>query len=96
MRWTHLPQTGSCPTERSSHSITVVDDKLLLFGGEHDPRIPIDSDIYEYSFLDGSWRVLQAHGEPPSPRVAHAAAAVGSVLYIFGGRYSGDGVEIVT
>ncbi|PNH10707.1 Nitrile-specifier protein 5 [Tetrabaena socialis] len=86
MRWARLPQSGAQPVARSSHSITVVDDKLYLLGGEHDPRVPVGSDVYEYSFTDGIWRVLEAKGEPPIPRVAHAAAAVGSTLYAFGGR----------
>ncbi|EFJ44314.1 kelch repeat protein [Volvox carteri f. nagariensis] len=86
MRWTRLPQAGTLPVERSSHSITVVGDKIVLFGGEHDPRVPISSELYAYSFTDGTWRVLDAIGEPPSPRVAHSAAAIGNTLYIFGGR----------
>ncbi|KXZ44732.1 hypothetical protein GPECTOR_63g57 [Gonium pectorale] len=86
MRWSRLPQTGILPVERSSHSITVVGDRLYLFGGEHDPRVPVGNEMYEYCFADGTWRVLEVQGEAPSPRVAHSAAAVGTVLYFFGGR----------
>ncbi|GIL65022.1 hypothetical protein Vafri_18872 [Volvox africanus] len=86
MRWTRLPQVGTLPVERSSHSITVLGNRILLFGGEHDPRVPVGSELYEYSFPDGTWCVVDAKGEPPTPRVAHASAAVGNKLYIFGGR----------
>ena len=30
MRWQQLPQHGAVPAERSSHTITVIDDKLYL------------------------------------------------------------------
>ncbi|GIL88835.1 hypothetical protein Vretifemale_16766 [Volvox reticuliferus] len=86
MRWRRLPQAGALPVERSSHSITVVGNRILLFGGEHDPRVPVGSELYEYSFADGTWRVVDAKGEPPTPRVAHASAANGNTLYVFGGR----------
>lgn len=74
------------PVERSSHSITAVGDKLFLFGGEHDPRVPIGSDVFVYDLGNSTWSVLQTSGTPPSPRVAHAAAAIGSNLWFYGGR----------
>ncbi|GLC37373.1 hypothetical protein PLESTB_001594300 [Pleodorina starrii] len=86
MRWIRLPQNGNVPVERSSHSITVIGDRLFLFGGEHDPRVPVGSDLFEYSFESCTWRVVDSKGEPPSPRVAHSAASVGNTLYVFGGR----------
>ena len=32
------------------------------------------------------WEWLETEGERPSPRAAHAAALVGTRLYVFGGR----------
>ncbi len=30
----------------------------------------------------GKWEKMAPHGEPPSPRAAHAAAAVGSMVVV--------------
>ncbi|KAG2454804.1 hypothetical protein HYH02_000636 [Chlamydomonas schloesseri] len=89
-KWTKLAQAGSVPIDRSSHSITVIDNKVYLFGGEHDPRVPVGNELYEYDMATGTWRVVEVKGEAPPPRVAHAAAAVGSTLYVFGGRDGRD------
>ncbi len=86
MRWRALPQSGSLPIARSSHTVTVMGDKLYLFGGEHDPRVPVGSELFEYSFQSGEWKIVEAKGEAPSPRVGHTAAAADGKLYIFGGR----------
>lgn len=89
MKWTRLEQKGQLPLARSSHSITAVEGTCYVFGGEHEPRTPIDSVLCEYDLESGQWAQRACTGEAPSPRVAHTAAVVGQSLYIFGGR-SGD------
>ncbi|PRW58177.1 nitrile-specifier 5-like [Chlorella sorokiniana] len=91
MKWVQLPGAGDVPVARSSHTITAVGDTIYLFGGEHAPRVPIGSDVHAYNLQERVWRKLQVHGTPPPLRNAHAAAAVGTELYIFGGRC---GIEI--
>ncbi|CAL5218389.1 g61 [Coccomyxa viridis] len=91
MKWTRLDQSGQVPLARSSHSITAVGSKCYVFGGEHEPRTPIDSALSEYDFETGQWAYRGCTGEIPSPRVGHTAALVGQSLYIFGGR---SGIEM--
>lgn len=38
MRWEELPQQGSKPLARSSHTLTACGSRVYLFGGEHEPR----------------------------------------------------------
>lgn len=38
MKWTELGQSGPLPLARSSHTITYVNGKAFLLGGEHKPR----------------------------------------------------------
>ncbi|KAG7671835.1 hypothetical protein Ndes2526B_g07254 [Nannochloris sp. 'desiccata'] len=87
MKWVKLPQEGDIPLARSSHSISCIenDSKLLLWGGENEPRTPITTDISLYNISSGSWSIVAAPGAP-SLRVAHAAAAVGNTVYFHGGR----------
>lgn len=90
MRWERLHQHGDDPGERSSHSLTFIDGNLLLFGGEHEARIPVNNDVYAYDLGSQRWIKLQTTGNAPSPRLAHSAVDVGGQLWIFGGR-SGKG-----
>jgi hypothetical protein len=39
------------------------------------------------------WTELQCSGYTPSPRHGHAAAVVDDVMYVFGGRVDGAGVD---
>ena len=44
------------------------------------------NDTWSFSLQTGKWTELQCIGFIPSPREGHAAAIVGNVIYIFGGR----------
>jgi hypothetical protein len=43
------------------------------------------NDVHCFNVAKGSWSKLAPLGEPPSPRAAHAAAAVGSMVVMQGG-----------
>ncbi|CAL5230077.1 g13534 [Coccomyxa viridis] len=43
------------------------------------------SDVHIMDVRSGKWERMNPQGEPPSPRAAHAAAAVGSMVVIQGG-----------
>ncbi|KAH7295189.1 hypothetical protein KP509_27G036500 [Ceratopteris richardii] len=43
------------------------------------------ADVHCYDVMSNRWTRLQPVGEPPSPRAAHAAAAVGTMVVIQGG-----------
>ena len=88
-----VPNKGTLPIERSSHGVSIISGTLYVFGGEHAARIPIDSDVYAIDIsqkgIDTSsvvWRKIKAGNTPPVPRIAHAQAAIGNRIYIFGGR----------
>ena len=85
---------------RSSHGISVLGGKAYVLGGETIARTPIDSDFFvrdlEEADAGGSdWQRLHlADGAAsPSPRVAHAQAALGDSIWIFGGRQVGERVK---
>lgn len=92
MKWVELPQHGDVPPPRSSHSITAIggnvsNQTLILWGGEHSPRVPVSPDTFIYGVETGVWRRIEGAQAPP-PRVAHAAAAIETSphFYIHGGR----------
>ena len=59
-------------------------DKLYLFGGTD--GVNWFNDVWSYSPQTNSWTQLECIDYIPSPREGHAAALVGDVMYIFGGR----------
>ena len=92
--WKSIPTNQALP--RSSHSISVVNGKAYVFGGEEQPREPVSDDMHVYTLpssgvSDADYRKVAPKagpdgGEVPSPRVGHTANAIGSKIYVFGGR----------
>eukprot|EP01126_Amoeba_proteus_P013943 TRINITY_DN16007_c0_g1_i3.p1 TRINITY_DN16007_c0_g1~~TRINITY_DN16007_c0_g1_i3.p1 ORF type:complete len:336 (-),score=50.79 TRINITY_DN16007_c0_g1_i3:12-959(-) len=79
--------TNNQATPRSSHSITHVDGNIYVYGGELQPRVPIGNDFHVYNLKDDQWQSVETSGwSIPKVRVAHAAAAIGDEIFIFGGR----------
>jgi hypothetical protein len=94
MRWTLVHQTGvDTPGARSSHALAVIGSTAWLYGGERQPRLPLPADLYACDLSTGNWRLVQTRSgsTSPGPRVAATMCAVGSRLYLFGGR---TGVDI--
>ena len=92
--WRRLSQDaatapGPAPIARSSHELSLVDGSVLLFGGEHTARVPIDATLWTLAPQAGGswgWQAVEARGDVPPPRIGHAQAAVGARLYVMGGR----------
>ncbi|KAI4146129.1 MAG: hypothetical protein L6R39_003574 [Caloplaca ligustica] len=84
----------SKPLPRSSHSLAVIKCKAYLFGGEEEPRQPVDNDMHiltlpsstvnevDYKVVKGSTE----NGDVPAARVGHTAAVIGNRIYVYGGR----------
>lgn len=89
MEYLHqLDQKGAGPGARSSHAITLVGSKAYVFGGEFAPRVPVDNKLHVFNLEDLTWSVADVTGDIPPPRVGVTIAAVGSTIYVFGGRDS--------
>ncbi|XP_041990503.1 serine/threonine-protein phosphatase BSL1-like isoform X1 [Salvia splendens] len=89
----------NAPGPRCSHTLTAVaatkthGPRLILFGGataidSGNGGIRLDgvtNSVHSYCVLTRKWTRLRPAGEPPSPRAAHAAAAVGTMVVFQGG-----------
>ncbi|KAI9760330.1 MAG: hypothetical protein M4579_001734 [Chaenotheca gracillima] len=78
------PPTGRVPPARTNHTVVSWNDKLFLFGGTN--GIQWFNDVWAYDPRPNAWTQLDCIGFIPAPREGHAAAIVGDVMYIFGGR----------
>lgn len=57
-----------------------------MFGGEFEPRVPIDNLVHVFDLEARTWSVAEAKGDAPLPRVGVTMAAVGKLIYVFAGR----------
>jgi hypothetical protein len=91
-----LPHTSATPEHlsRSSHAVSYVaaTNSLYLYGGENKPRVPVDNVLYSLSLSDPAtgWVPVDLAASSasvcPVERIAPGMAAVGEILYVFGGR----------
>eukprot|EP00252_Welwitschia_mirabilis_P000548 TRINITY_DN1051_c0_g1_i1.p1 TRINITY_DN1051_c0_g1~~TRINITY_DN1051_c0_g1_i1.p1 ORF type:complete len:327 (-),score=74.43 TRINITY_DN1051_c0_g1_i1:530-1510(-) len=84
--WIRAKQGDGGPLARSSHAVAVVGKKAYVFGGEFEPRVPVDNKLYVFDLENMTWSVSDAKGDVPPPRIGVTMASVGSVIYLFGGR----------
>ncbi|XP_052623506.1 nitrile-specifier protein 5 [Lactuca sativa] len=85
-KWIKLNQKGTGPGARSSHAITIVGEKAYAFGGEFTPRVPINNSLYIFNLTTQTWSTAETTGDIPPPRVGVTMAAIGTTIYVFGGR----------
>ena len=84
-----IPTSASLP--RSSHSLSIVKGRAYIFGGEVQPREPVDNSMHiltlpSSSVVEADYKSIPASPSAPPPRVGHTAAVVADRIYIFGGR----------
>ncbi|ETN07332.1 hypothetical protein PPTG_13625 [Phytophthora nicotianae INRA-310] len=86
LQQTHHAVAGSdSPSARMYHSAVVVGTRMVVFGGRASPAKPL-SDLYAMDLESKQWEKIVSQGAGPSPRWKHCSCAVGSVVYIYGGR----------
>jgi len=94
--WTKPRCTGARPSARSSHSMTAVGDKAVMFGGIGLAVVVADhhrshslNDVAVLDLKSWVWSAPLISGPPPKPRFVHRMVAMGDRLLLFGGRTSG-------
>jgi len=83
------------PCPRSSHGLSLIQNgsRLVLYGGEHVARTPLEMAQATWTAVQGddntetwTWHLINS-SPSPTERVAHAQAVYNdSVVYVFGGR----------
>lgn len=84
--WHEVANQVGAPKARSSHAVAVVGDKAYVFGGEFEPRVPIDNSMHVFDLGTRTWSVADAKGDAPNPRIGVTMAAIHNTIYVFGGR----------
>lgn len=74
------------PSARACHTLSLIKDKIYLFGG-YDGKTSFN-DLLVFNTVTNDWCIeLHLQGNPPSIRNAHTATVYGECIYIFGGHY---------
>ncbi|XP_039118330.1 LOW QUALITY PROTEIN: protein GLUTELIN PRECURSOR ACCUMULATION 3-like [Dioscorea cayenensis subsp. rotundata] len=94
LEWTELSVSGSAPPPRCGHSVTMVEKRLLVYGGRGGGGL-IMGDLWALKGLieedneTPGWTQLKLPGQPPSPRCGHTVTSGGHYLLLFGGHGTG-------
>jgi Kelch motif len=88
------------PLPRSSHTLNVVNGRAYIFGGELQPREPVDNDMHVFilpsaTVMEADYKSIPAKASTkdsavPEKRVGHTAAVIGERIFVFGGRGGKD------
>lgn len=72
------------PCPRVGHTSSLVGDLMFVIGGRADPANILD-DLWIFDIPKAEWKLMHNNGNVFAPRHRHAAAVVGSKIYVFGG-----------
>uniref|UniRef100_A0A1J3EYD8 tRNA wybutosine-synthesizing protein 2/3/4 n=2 Tax=Noccaea caerulescens TaxID=107243 RepID=A0A1J3EYD8_NOCCA len=79
-----LAAVNESPSPRLGHTASMVGDLMFVIGGRADP-LNILNDVWMLDISKCEWSLQKCIGSEFPPRHRHAAASVGSEVYIFGG-----------
>ncbi|KAI4311988.1 hypothetical protein MLD38_036848 [Melastoma candidum] len=80
---------GRSPSPRMGHIASVVGENMFVIGGREDPTT-ILNDVWVFSVANRTWTLVNCKGDYFPPRHRHAAAVVGSKIFVFGGVNGGS------
>jgi len=85
MKWSIVETTGKAPRPRGGHSVTLLGEKLYVFGGEDVARRPLN-DFYVLHLETLEWTNLSSVTNAPAARSAHVSMSfMDRYLLFFGG-----------
>ncbi|KAJ0250215.1 tRNA wybutosine-synthesizing protein 2/3/4 [Hirschfeldia incana] len=79
-----LVTVNGSPSPRLGHTASMVGDCMFVIGGRADP-LNILNDVWMLDISKCEWSSQKCIGSELPPRHRHAAASIGSNVYIFGG-----------
>jgi hypothetical protein len=82
--WNTYRASGQAPISIVGHSLVLIDDLFLVFGGQDNGALT--KAIYIFDIQDFHWEKLEYKDKGPSPRTLHAAVAIEQEMYIHGGK----------
>lgn len=88
MQWSHPDMVGDIPPPCRAHTATLVDRKIVVFGGGQGPTYY--NAVYVLDTITRRWTRPKFDTAIPAPRRAHTAVLYRDKIWVFGG---GNGVQ---
>ncbi|KAL7583761.1 hypothetical protein Lser_V15G43085 [Lactuca serriola] len=98
LEWRELAVTGTLPPPRCGHTTTMVEKRLLVYGGRGGGG-PIMGDLWGLKGLieedneAPGWTQLKLPGQAPAARCGHTVTSGGHYLLMFGGHGTGGSLS---
>ena len=86
--WSLLSPTGTVPSPRYGHSITLYAGSLYTFGGT--TGTGFFQQLHRLDLGLKRWELVQVSGPSPAPRYRHQCILEDNSLYVIGGRGGKD------
>ncbi|XP_063151302.1 kelch domain-containing protein 3-like isoform X2 [Candoia aspera] len=83
LTWQKITTSGLAP-QTLEHSSAVVGENIFVYGGMEDGKA-VDV-LYMFNTVSHCWTPVKTSGSNPGARSGHAFAAIGEIIYMFGGR----------
>jgi hypothetical protein len=87
-KWSNVRVGGEVPAGRENHACGVVEDKMLLYGGNS--VAGLSDEIFTFCFAGNVWSRHTPKGLSPGKRESCGCCVLGTSMYLFGGNINGD------
>lgn len=89
-KWSKMSVRGEPPSSRTYHTVTSVDDRLVIFSGGSQIATPISgTQVHCFNLTTCTWSTLDIQGDSPKPRLGHVSVTLGNKVYFHGGLAEG-------
>lgn len=86
LTWTRPKASGMVPAARDGHTACVINHRMYIFGGFEEEIDRFSNDVYYLDLATLKWHYVMTSGEVAKYRDFHSASAIGTRMYVFGGR----------
>ncbi|KAK0042490.1 kelch domain-containing protein 3 [Biomphalaria pfeifferi] len=92
LKWDKPQVSGPVPEARDGHTACIIQDKMYIFAGYEEFTDRFSNDMNYLNLKTFEWVAVIFNGNPARWRDFHTATAIGTVMYIYGGRcdHGGD------
>ena len=91
LQWIEPVYQGDTASPRVYHTATLVQDKVLVWGGLDSNHEPANPKVTMLKIGIMTWSTPETDGQTPTARAMHSATAMGTSLVVFGGSAMASG-----
>lgn len=86
LTWSKPQVSGLIPEARDGHSACIINDRMYIFAGYEEFTDRFSNDVSYLDLKTFEWVPVRCLGKPARWRDFHTSTAIGTVMYVFGGR----------